>query len=92
MVDDPLQLDWEKPAPNWGKRLLWGFLTLLAAGLLAFQYVWFHFDEMARQTSTGRSSSKSARWSVARCRPASISPESRAATWWYAAIRTSRAR
>ncbi|MDC0687806.1 DUF3426 domain-containing protein [Mitsuaria sp. RG] len=49
VVDDPLQLDWEKPAPNWGKRLLWGFLTLLAATLLAFQYVWFHFDEMARQ-------------------------------------------
>ncbi|MFJ4065243.1 DUF3426 domain-containing protein [Pseudomonas sp. NPDC089996] len=49
VVDDPLQLGWEKPQPNWGKRLLWGFLTLLAAGLLAFQYVWFHFDEMARQ-------------------------------------------
>ncbi|MFJ4455201.1 DUF3426 domain-containing protein [Pseudomonas sp. NPDC089392] len=49
VVDDPLQLGWEKPAPNWGKRLLWGLLTLLAAGLLAFQYVWFHFDEMARQ-------------------------------------------
>ncbi|WP_144175081.1 DUF3426 domain-containing protein [Pseudomonas sp. Kh13] len=49
VVDDPLQLGWEKPAANWGKRLLWGFLTLLAAGLLAFQYVWFHFDEMARQ-------------------------------------------
>lgn len=49
VVDDPLQLGWEQPAPNWGKRLLWGFLTLLAAGLLAFQYVWFHFDEMARQ-------------------------------------------
>ena len=48
VVDDPLQLGWEKPAPNWGKRLLWGFLTLLAAGLLAFQYIWFHFDEMAR--------------------------------------------
>ncbi|MGB8975873.1 MAG: DUF3426 domain-containing protein, partial [Pseudomonas capeferrum] len=49
VVDDPLQLGWEKPQPNWGKRLLWGCLTLLAAGLLAFQYVWFHFDEMARQ-------------------------------------------
>ena len=49
VVDDPLQLGWEKPAPNWGKRLLWGVLTLLAAGLLAFQYVWYHFDEMARQ-------------------------------------------
>ncbi|WP_085676822.1 MULTISPECIES: DUF3426 domain-containing protein [unclassified Pseudomonas] len=49
VVDDPLQLGWEKPQANWGKRLLWGFLCLLAAGLLAFQYVWFHFDEMARQ-------------------------------------------
>ncbi|MDZ3993942.1 DUF3426 domain-containing protein [Pseudomonas sp. Teo4] len=49
VVDDPLQLDWEKPRANWGKRLLWGVLTLLAAGLLAFQYIWFHFDEMARQ-------------------------------------------
>ena len=49
VVDDPLQLGWEKPAPNWGKRILWGVLSLLAAGLLAFQYVWFHFDEMARQ-------------------------------------------
>ncbi|MDF0733762.1 DUF3426 domain-containing protein [Pseudomonas entomophila] len=48
VVDDPLQLGWEKPAPNWGKRLLWGFLALLAAGLLVFQYVWYHFDEMAR--------------------------------------------
>ncbi|MDH1575744.1 DUF3426 domain-containing protein [Pseudomonas sp. GD03746] len=49
VVDDPLQLGWEKPRPHWGKRVLWGLLTLLAAGLLAFQYVWFHFDEMARQ-------------------------------------------
>ncbi|WP_028632768.1 DUF3426 domain-containing protein [Pseudomonas parafulva] len=49
VVDDPLQLGWEKPAPNWGKRILWTILTLLAAGLLALQYVWFHFDELARQ-------------------------------------------
>ncbi|MGE7992408.1 DUF3426 domain-containing protein [Pseudomonas sp. NPDC089554] len=48
VVDDPLQLGWEKPAANWGKRLLWSVLTLLAAGLLAFQYIWYHFDEMAR--------------------------------------------
>ena len=49
VVDDPLQLDWQQPKPNWGKRLLWGGLTLLAAGLLAFQYIWYHFDEMVRQ-------------------------------------------
>ncbi|CAM4049812.1 Zinc finger-domain-containing protein [Pseudomonas reidholzensis] len=49
VVDDPLRLDWQKPKVNWGKRLLWGALTLFAAGLLAFQYLWYHFDEMARQ-------------------------------------------
>ncbi|MEX5364492.1 DUF3426 domain-containing protein [Pseudomonas guariconensis] len=49
VVDDPLQLDWQKAKPNGFKRLLWGLLTLLAAGLLAFQYIAYHFDEMARQ-------------------------------------------
>lgn len=49
VVDDPLQLDWQKAKPNWAKRLLWSVLTLLAAGLLAFQYISYHFDEMARQ-------------------------------------------
>lgn len=49
VVDDPLQLDWQKAKPNWFKRLLWSVLTLLAAGLLAFQYIAYHFDEMARQ-------------------------------------------
>lgn len=49
VVDDPLQLDWQKPRPNWTRRLIWGVLAVFAAGLLAFQYVWFHFDELARQ-------------------------------------------
>lgn len=49
VVDDPLRLDWQKPKPDWRKRLLWGGLAVLAAGLLAFQYLWFHFDELARQ-------------------------------------------
>ncbi|HKS14589.1 MAG TPA: DUF3426 domain-containing protein [Pseudomonas sp.] len=48
LVDDPLQLDWQKPKADWRQRLLWGTLVLLAAGLLAFQYLWFHFDELAR--------------------------------------------
>ncbi|CAG8869463.1 hypothetical protein PS627_03536 [Pseudomonas fluorescens] len=48
LVDDPLQLDWQKPRTNWRKRLVWGALVLLAAGLLGFQYLWFHFDELAR--------------------------------------------
>ncbi|MFJ1339340.1 DUF3426 domain-containing protein [Pseudomonas caricapapayae] len=49
LVDDPLQLDWQKPKTHWGKRLLWIFLVLLAAAALAGQYIWYHFDELARQ-------------------------------------------
>ncbi|MEG1039411.1 MAG: DUF3426 domain-containing protein [Pseudomonas sp.] len=49
LVDDPLQLDWKRPKAHWGKRLLWIFLVLLAAAALAGQYIWYHFDELARQ-------------------------------------------
>ncbi|MND86944.1 hypothetical protein D3C80_789270 [compost metagenome] len=49
LVDDPLQLDWQKPKAHWGKRLLWIALVLLAAAALAGQYIWYHFDELARQ-------------------------------------------
>lgn len=49
LVDDPLQLDWQKRRTPWGKRLLWLALTLVAAAALAGQYVWYHFDELARQ-------------------------------------------
>ncbi len=49
LVDDPLQLDWQKRRTPWGKRLLWLLLTLIAALALAGQYVWYHFDELARQ-------------------------------------------
>lgn len=49
LVDDPLQLDWQKPRSNVGKRLLWLLLIVLAAAALAGQYIWYHFDELARQ-------------------------------------------
>ncbi|NBA95103.1 DUF3426 domain-containing protein [Pseudomonas sp. R5(2019)] len=49
LVDDPLQLDWQKRRTPWGKRLLWFILVLLAAAALAGQYIWYHFDELARQ-------------------------------------------
>lgn len=50
LVDDPLQLEWEKPpAAPWGKRVMWLALTLLAALALAGQYVTYHFAELARQ-------------------------------------------
>ncbi|MDY7563215.1 DUF3426 domain-containing protein [Pseudomonas sp. 10B1] len=49
LTDDPLQLDWQKPKPRWGRRFAWGLLILLAVAALAGQYVWYHFDEMARQ-------------------------------------------
>ncbi len=49
LTDDPLQLAWQKPKPRWGRRLLWLLLILMAVGGLAGQYVWYHFDELARQ-------------------------------------------
>ena len=49
LMDDPLQLAWQKPKPRWGRRLLWLLLALIALGALAGQYVWYHFDELARQ-------------------------------------------
>jgi predicted Zn finger-like uncharacterized protein len=49
LTDDPLQLDWQKPKPRWGRRLAWGLLILLAIMALAGQYIWYHYDELARQ-------------------------------------------
>jgi predicted Zn finger-like uncharacterized protein len=49
LTDDPLQLSWQKPKPRWGRRLLWLLLVLIALGALAGQYIWYHFDELARQ-------------------------------------------
>ncbi|RMT76813.1 DUF3426 domain-containing protein [Pseudomonas viridiflava] len=49
LTDDPLQLDWQRPKPRWGRRLMWGVLILLAVAGLAAQYVWYHFDQLARQ-------------------------------------------
>lgn len=53
LTDDPLQLDWQKPKPRWGRRLAWGLLILLAIVALAGQYIWYHYDELARKISTG---------------------------------------
>ena len=49
LVDDPLQLDWQKRSTPWGKRLLWLLLALLAGAALAGQYIAGHFEELARQ-------------------------------------------
>lgn len=49
LSEDPLQLQWQQSRSSWGKRLLWGALSLLAAALLAGQYVVYQFDELARQ-------------------------------------------
>lgn len=49
LTDDPLQLDWQPPKSRWGRKLVWTVLTLLALAGLAGQYVWYHFDELARQ-------------------------------------------
>ncbi|GAC1038525.1 hypothetical protein thsps117_32830 [Pseudomonas sp. No.117] len=49
--DEPLQLDSRHARPRWGRRLLWLLLCLLALLGLAGQYVYYHFDELARQDS-----------------------------------------
>lgn len=49
LSDDPLQLDWQKPKPRRGRRFAWALLILLALAALAGQYIWYHFDELARQ-------------------------------------------
>lgn len=49
LTDDPLQLDWQPPKSRWGRKLIWTLLTLIALAGLAGQYVWYHFDELARQ-------------------------------------------
>lgn len=47
--DEPLQLDWQpQQGPGWARRLLWLLLILLALGGLAGQYVYYNFDELAR--------------------------------------------
>lgn len=49
LQDDPLQLQWQRSRSSWGKRLLWSLLSLLAALGLLTQYLFYHFDEVARQ-------------------------------------------
>lgn len=49
LADEPLQLDWQPPRTNWLRRLVWLVLILLALAGLAAQYVYYHFDELARQ-------------------------------------------
>ena len=49
LLDDPMQLAWEKETPHWGKRLFWLGLAVIAALGLLTQYVVYHFAELARQ-------------------------------------------
>jgi predicted Zn finger-like uncharacterized protein len=49
LTDDPLRLDWQPAKPRTGRKLLWTLLAVLALLGLAGQYVWYHFDELARQ-------------------------------------------
>ncbi len=47
--DEPLQLDWQESRHPWGRWIGWLLLNLIAVGALATQYIWYHFDELARQ-------------------------------------------
>ncbi|AHG42898.1 hypothetical protein N018_22815 [Pseudomonas syringae CC1557] len=49
LTDDPLQLDWQPPRPRRGRRFAWIVLVVLALAGLAGQYIWYHFDQLARQ-------------------------------------------
>ncbi|OCR26537.1 zinc finger-domain-containing protein [Pseudomonas syringae] len=49
LTDEPLQLEWQRPKSHWGRRLIWTLLAILALAGLAGQYIWYHFDELARQ-------------------------------------------
>jgi predicted Zn finger-like uncharacterized protein len=49
LTDDPLRLDWQPAKPRTGRKLLWTLLAVLALLGLGAQYVWYHFDELARQ-------------------------------------------
>ncbi|WP_044873897.1 DUF3426 domain-containing protein [Pseudomonas sp. LFM046] len=47
--EEPLQLDWQESRRPWGRWIGWALLNLIGALALAGQYVWYHFDELARQ-------------------------------------------
>ncbi len=49
LSEEPLQLDWQEHKRPWGRWIGWTLLNLVAALALTGQYVWYHFDELARQ-------------------------------------------
>ncbi|VVO01436.1 DUF3426 domain-containing protein [Pseudomonas fluorescens] len=49
LIDEPVQVDWQKRRSPWGRRFLWGLLILLGAAALAGQYIAYQFEELARQ-------------------------------------------
>lgn len=49
LADEPVQLDWRPKRPSRGRRWLWVLLNLLALAVLAGQYAFRNFDDLARQ-------------------------------------------
>jgi predicted Zn finger-like uncharacterized protein len=49
LVDEPVQLEWRPRAASRGRLWLWALLNLLALAVLAGQYVFRNFDDLARQ-------------------------------------------
>ncbi|WP_339515798.1 DUF3426 domain-containing protein [Pseudomonas sp. RL_15y_Pfl2_60] len=49
LEDEPVEFEWQKPGPSWGRFFGWAILILLAGAALAGQYVAYHFEQLARQ-------------------------------------------
>jgi predicted Zn finger-like uncharacterized protein len=49
LEDEPLQLEWQAPRRRWGRLFAWLLLNLLALAALAGQFLWYHYDELARR-------------------------------------------
>lgn len=49
LEDEPVEFEWQKPGPSWGRIIGWAILIVLAGAALAGQYVAYHFEQLARQ-------------------------------------------
>lgn len=49
IIDDPLQLDWQKPRHPWKRSIFWMMLNLIALAALLGQYIYFNANDLMHQ-------------------------------------------